>query len=1135
MDDAESCLAPPSPSLVTVCSASGDFLGTGFFVADRIVATCAHVVEKDDTVTIDWSGTRLTGEVLVRDPATRDGKRYYPEPDIAFVGVEAVDHPSAHLETSALARDLRALFIEGFSKINPNERVGLERRRTPVIGESGRYVLLDDTKIKPGMSGSPITDEDGMASVRGMLKSGRLAQGNSAYMIPAWEIKKSFRDHRRLLRAHMRDRPPLVRPRPGTMLHSLVTAQREAAERYPYQVAKLTRRDPPPLSAVYVEQRTRSTTGRAGEPVLLSPVELLHRHRNALIVGGPGGGKSTLLQQLVAASADWWLREPGGTGEPDEPPLGRVVAVRAAAQGLLGGDAWFTALARAVNHDLGSSLDVPVTADFFRQAPAPGADWLILVDGLDEVLDRELRRELIRVLGFRVGQYGTTTRFVVASRPLEAHEFGRLRSSLTGNDRTKRLGEYDLRPFDREAVQRFAGNWFRPLGAEHSTVEPAAFLEAIASAGLGPLVEVPLLATITAIVFEEKPALPLPLDRAGLYESFVFVLLTLRVQRFGAREALREQLAPLGRQAEDAGERMVDDRLACLSNLAVRFLRSGRAPRDSLADWFASRYPKPPFGVTVEHLRGLLLDTGLLSAYGDDLVFIHQSFAEYLASLELVGEFDPDAWLNRVRGTGPDSLGLFTLAAWGAAGNDTRPVIEALMAPGADREFPHLSQAAAVIQDGGVLAAGNAEEIIGLAETAVREVADRPDRRVLDLPARQARRPADWFLPAIHEALRAVLQRTRDTDRVARFVGDERLSIGKRAEAARVLLTSDDPADRETGLVQLVRLAYETELDDEERLWALYVIVDSGPPHERRHALQRLVQFVETAADTGNRVTAMNLLRRVDEMPAAAFALLRRALDPALPADVRHEAGALLEAYVMEPEFPWDTDLDAEPGDDLTEQTWSALTVRPIKVKSSVLTGLDALLRAYGPDQAAATIGWFNRSRAVDWSVQKGFLAHLARRARFSGQGRMRVRSEWLGWNSALLLASDPQAPWTRRLDVLTGFARAVPGRTPDLIAVLTGWLHDNGVPRRDRRRVLSALLRHLDDEQVRDLALDAGLPVRLRAVAAATYGVRSRPAEAADLLTGMAGTPGASRWTRWTCHAWRTALPLLVRTRYTG
>jgi hypothetical protein len=103
------------------------------------------------------------------------------------------------------------------------------------------------------------------------------------------------------------------------------------------------------------------------------------------------------------------------------------------------------------------------------------------------------------------------------------------------------------------------------------------------------------------------------------------------------------------------------------------------------------------------------------------------------------------------------------------------------------------------------------------------------------------------------------------------------------------------------------------------------------------------------------------------------------------------------------------------------------------------------------------------------------------------------------------------------------------------LIAVLSGWLHDSAVPRRDRRRVLSALLRHLDDEQVRELALDAGLPVRLRAVAAATYGVRSRPAEAADLLTGMAETPGASRWARWSCRAWRAALPLLVRTRYTG
>jgi Trypsin-like peptidase domain len=612
MDDRDGWFAPPSPSLVKIFTEDGIYRGTGFFVAPRTVVTCAHLVEHDDRVVIGWSILDLPGRVLVRDPPSRSGAGgSYPAPDIAFIGVEILDNPSVFLDTTAVGRDLKKYFIEGFSTLNPTGQVALERRLVPVVGEADRYQLLSDMHIVPGMSGSPVVESEGSENVRGMLKSAKLAKGSSAYMIPSWEINKSFRLNKAVLRAHMRNLPTLVRPRTGTSLHMLLTAQREAAKRYPYRVASLTKRDPPPLTNVYVEQRTQSSTmRRAGNPLLVSPIELLHKHRNALIVSGAGGGKSTLLQQLVATSADWWLEEPDGAAEP---LLGRVVAVRAAAQDLLDGGAWSASLARAVHNDLGGRLDSAIPPEHFERPPVSGADWLILVDGLDEIHDREARRELISVLASRVGRYGSTTRFVVASRPLEEREFARLRASLSGSDRTKRFGEYDLRPFDWERVQRFAVNWFRPTNAEQSSVEPSDFLDAIATAGLAPLVEVPLLATIAAIVFEEKPALPLPLDRAGLYEVFVRVLLTLRVQRLGVRRALRDQLAPLGRAAEEFGERLLDDRLSCLSFLAVEYLRQGRRLSDALPEWIREQYTRLPFGVTVEHVRDLLLETGLVA------------------------------------------------------------------------------------------------------------------------------------------------------------------------------------------------------------------------------------------------------------------------------------------------------------------------------------------------------------------------------------------------------------------------------------------------------------------------------------------------------------------------------------------
>ncbi len=1072
----------PSDHVVQVWSTTGGFLGSGFFVAKRIVVTCAHVLEKaGDEVRIRWSGRELAGAVLVRDPPSRAGGRYYPAPDVAFIGVETLDNPEPSLITTPLGRDVETVFVEGFSTVNPTGTVALERRDVRLIGESGKYVLLDDNHIVPGMSGAPVVEREGSEAIRGMLKSGKLSQGNTAYVVPMSEIAQSHRRHKPLLSAQMPDLPSLVRPRPGDPLHDLLSAQREAAKRYPYRVATLTQREPPPLSSVYVEQRTSPIDRDPRRRTPISPLKMLRLHRNALIVGGPGGGKSTLIQHMVAVSAGWWLSE-GRPGPDETPELGRVVAVRVAAQDLLAGNAWYEALAEAVNTDLSGLLDLPMTAAAFVRPPAPGAEWLILVDGLDEV--RAARHRLIERLRARVNRYGATTRFVVTSRPLADREFGMLRASLAVQS-SDRLGEYDLRPFDWPAVQTFAHNWFRPAGGQQSPVEPADYLTAIRSAGLAPLVEVPLLATISAIVYEEKPESPLPLDRAGLYEKFVFVLLTLREQSRGARADLLDQLAPLGRQAEEIGEQMFDERMECLSFVAEQALSHGRRIDEALRDWLAGQFRRLPVGVTAEHLRGLLLDTGLVAAYGEDLVFIHQSFAEYLASLRLAASFDPEAWLVQVRHTGPDSLGLFTLAAWGRMpGHDPQPVVRALIGSGQRGEFPHLADVAALIQDGGVVAATGGAEIIDMAETTVRRVRKRDDS----------------VAPAINQALRAILQRTRDTARMVRLIVDRRLPIVKRAEAARVLITSETVTDHKIGLDELLRLAYEERLSEVERIWALHVIVESGPSHERRFAVQHLTQCVETTPHDDVRMHALDLLARSGEGAAGAAALMRRSLDFRWSLDQRTQASYMLAFHLdtsapamrRTPDDLGDIELDSRtwrpvgtPGDDPdTAADYAAMLQRLVRRLSRPDLGrLRLFLERYV------------RTRALAWDerVQTIMLS--------GGEAMDRT-----AWEAIVVLAGDAQEPPRRRVALLVRAERRVPAWSGLVREMLARWVRDERQGRAMRREALHELVTRMDPPALLEFAEDAGLPVYLRSTAAVEVGYRPQTnADARRLLTAMA------------------------------
>ncbi|GAA1845832.1 serine protease [Asanoa iriomotensis] len=1087
-------------SAVMVLAPDGTFLGSGFFMALRIVVTCAHVVDDaGDEVQVNWGGRVLPARVLVRAPRSRGTGTAYPFPDVAFLGVDVLDNRFAYIEPAYLGNDVKQLAVYGFSRWTPEPEPVPDAVFVDVIGDSGPYKKVDATHIVPGLSGAPMVDESGQ--VRGMLKAGRMRLGESGAVIRGNVILSTFTEHRSVLGEHRRARPPLVRPARGSPLARMLLAQREVAKRYPYKLAQLTRRAAPPLSTVYVEQRTESWTV-GPEPEVIRPAEMLRRHRNVLVVSGPGGGKSTLLQQLVADCAQWWLRD-APVGPDDAPEIGRVVAVRTTAADLLGSRSWSESVALSVNSDLAGFQDGGVTADMFRAAPARGAEWLVMVDGLDEVIDRDERRRLVDMLAARVAEYGSEARFVVTSRVLEEREFARLRASLRA-DRRLRLGEYDLRPFDQAALSQFATNWYRPPGGEQSPIEPAEFLDSIRRSGLGSLVQVPLIATIAAVVHEERPGGELPIDRAGLYEAFVTTLLTQRQQRATSRQLFLDQLAPLGRGAVEYGDFLFDKRVDCLSQVALARLRGDSRPLlDLAAEWVSAQEAAPPLGVGPAHLRELLLSTGLLVAHGDQLAFIHQSFAEYLASRLIVRDFSSAAWPRRVAEQGLDSLGMFTFAGWVREGNDSVPVVQSIMQSTGSRGRPALPEVAGVIEDGGALVRGAGPAVVALVTQAIRRMGAFGDQDA----------------PVLNRALRAVLQRAGNSSIVVGLALDGQLPVPKRIEAARVLMTDGSPADRHLGLGTATDLAYERRMSDEDRLWAQWTLAEVGGPQERPHAVQRMVQAVETTDSEAVRVRALILLARLGELPAAATALGRRSLDLRLPMTERLNAleamGILVDsADPDEPMMPpgqhadrIDFDRAVWPrGDDQVGQA------EQLDRFTTAFSGALTTIGRLDPRGVVPLVEMIMRDRSLGWARRVRLVESFRREHPELARRAMRV------------LVDDRDEAATNR--ALSAYLFAEPADLAEADALLLGWLRDQDQPRELRRAALTQLARQLGTTFAVEVAGDPAYPLFLRTSAAFRVADQDRPT-AVLLLTLLARS--VPWWRRLTVVGARSAVRLSV------
>ncbi|GAA4669929.1 trypsin-like peptidase domain-containing protein [Phytohabitans rumicis] len=626
---------------------SGVVQATGFFVAAGVVATCAHALgtsagqaarrvrgtqpassrEFELEVVPEWSpptGVSAVDLAFLRVVAPQEVGAALLS-DVVEIGdrVWAFGHPVGQFRAGE-----SALFTyQGASRLEAVDGTG--------PGTDGRVLgRVVGTPVGAGFSGSPVVNWR-TGAVVGMLCTSNLA--GSAHLVGAADIRHALAARAHLVVDEMANRAWLAAldddqvraggwQYPGPTLRGYLTVAARAAQELPYP-GVLPSDTPPPFADIYVAQGvTDQEDEAAADPWTPQQVRaaqaVVAGDGHAFVLGGPGVGKSTLLRSIVLAAAQEW--------QGDTP--GRVVPVRVSAADLVVPRPLPEALAAAARVEL-SAVGTAQTPppDFFAREPVAGLPWLVLVDGFDEIADVAARRAILTKLsGALVDESSPPYRFVIASRPLLADELERATA------RHWHARRFDVLPFTKEQVQRFATQWLRALAVADPEATAEVFVAELDRAGLAALARTPLLVTMLCQLFVSAPDQRLPHSRAQTYRRFVELM---QEQQYvaglrGIHAQVSAALDRYGPNAEAAAMREVDGSLDLVARLAsVRRAGDTTAAATLLAAWTQERRPRHvPEHTWVGVLVELIRRSGLVVERAGDVVFIHQTILEHLAA-----------------------------------------------------------------------------------------------------------------------------------------------------------------------------------------------------------------------------------------------------------------------------------------------------------------------------------------------------------------------------------------------------------------------------------------------------------------------------------------------------------------------
>ncbi|TDO45615.1 trypsin-like peptidase [Kribbella sp. VKM Ac-2571] len=651
--------------------------GSGLRIAADLVLTADHCADGTDHQLV-FGGTQHAAEVVVRSRTETV--------DVAIlrgIGLPQVEPMQVALVNGSVAARMDTCQALGFPVWKDRQDDQPPARRRPTLAQCDGYVptaeghdpgrpvgaapLLTFKMTGPavqqiitttgeldrsasqwaGMSGAAVIADS--SSVIGVIRSHNLAEGGMSLSMTSLQ---SIRDLPPDVAAefwkalHVTDPVPWLpasseAARPSSQLDDYLRAAEKAAQSHPY-FGPLSRGPLPPLRAVYLRQFvSRGAHGNADDSLLdvsgLSLVlatEVFKSPETSVVLAGPGGGKSSLLRSMLAEAVG---NVRSGLKVPALPVIvsaadlaGLVTDTRPEGQPRLTLPA---AIAAAATEQLVMfGLQEELSPSLFRRRPLSGVPWLVLIDGLDEILDAYVRLQLLTTLRSNISGSMHSYRLVVTTRPLPFHELDTL-----GPDHSR----FQLAGFDPDDLSAFAERWFRAVGSADPERAAAHFLRLIADRKLTDLASTPLVATMLCQLHSEAPDSPLPRSRGAIYREFIDMLQD-RAQAGGSGSRLqaRASLRRYGDRTVARADRTLDHLHDLVRHIAAaEYGGDRRHTMDIVATHPEAAVPQGmPHSAWIAFLGSALRSSGLLVSHADGYTFAHHTLLEFFAAEAAVRE-----------------------------------------------------------------------------------------------------------------------------------------------------------------------------------------------------------------------------------------------------------------------------------------------------------------------------------------------------------------------------------------------------------------------------------------------------------------------------------------------------------------